>query len=168
MKMHPHVVTSEDQIGPNGSLAITSPARPEDVSKVVLASMDDHDGRSVWVWLRLANDELALGVFPQGDTYEAVEGFAGHWGDGSRSRTLESGELSAGDPVATVHPANPDYVDSTLSAHLTDNAAPNWSWIRLANGDLAAGVFIHAPLPQVIMDDAAWPGLPGNEPEPEF
>lgn len=34
---------------------------------------DEWDGRSQWMWVRLQNGDLILGVFPQGDTYFSVE-----------------------------------------------------------------------------------------------
>lgn len=40
-----------------------------DVNQVVNAPVDTSNGRSEWVWVRLANGDLLLGVFPQGDTY---------------------------------------------------------------------------------------------------
>jgi hypothetical protein len=51
------------------------PAKPEDVTKVLAAAENDPDGRSQFVWLRLANGDLMLGVFPQGDTYCEVGDF---------------------------------------------------------------------------------------------
>lgn len=36
---------------------------------------------SPWHWLRLPNGDLLLGMFPHGDTYEAVQGDATHTGD---------------------------------------------------------------------------------------
>lgn len=35
-------------------------------------SREAHDGRSEFVWLRLNDDSLILGVFPQDDVYDAV------------------------------------------------------------------------------------------------
>jgi hypothetical protein len=34
--------------------------------------VSDNDGRSDFVWLRLPNGDLILGVWPQGDTYLTV------------------------------------------------------------------------------------------------
>ena len=42
--------------------------------KAVLAAPEETmDGRSEYVWLRLTNGDLILGVFPRGDTYFEVE-----------------------------------------------------------------------------------------------
>jgi hypothetical protein len=49
-------------------IARTKPASPEAVA-YVLAAEENDNGRSEWLWLRLANGDLMLGVFPQGDTY---------------------------------------------------------------------------------------------------
>ncbi|MEP3666552.1 MAG: hypothetical protein ABJN42_07440 [Roseibium sp.] len=168
MNMQPHIATAEDNIAPHGILAVTCPAQVEHVQQVVSATFEGSDGRSVWAWLRLTNDDLALAVFPQGDTYEAAKVHTDSWPAGTVMYQSGSDQIAAGDPIAMIHPANPDYVDSTLSAHLTDDAVPNWTWIRLANGDLAAGVFIEADLPDVILEDAAWPGLSEDEPQPGF
>lgn len=35
-------------------------------------STEGRDGRSSWVWVRLADGTLVLGVMPQGDTYERM------------------------------------------------------------------------------------------------
>lgn len=43
------------------------------VNEVLSQSPDDPDGRSQWVWVRLPNGDLILGVLPQGDTYFNVE-----------------------------------------------------------------------------------------------
>lgn len=45
-----------------------------DVAKIVLdADTSGNNGRSCWYWLRLANGDLMLACFPQGDTYIATE-----------------------------------------------------------------------------------------------
>lgn len=49
------------------------PAGQAAVDTVLNAGTGGHDGRSPWMWLRLPNGDLFLGVFPQGDTYWAVE-----------------------------------------------------------------------------------------------
>jgi hypothetical protein len=54
-------------------IAFIHPASDESVSLVINASIDSGDGRSDWVWVRLTDGTLVLGVFPQGDTYFAVE-----------------------------------------------------------------------------------------------
>jgi hypothetical protein len=58
-------------------IATVEPARPEAVEKVLSAPVGTGDGRSEWVWLRLTNGDLILGVFPQGDTYVELEGEPG-------------------------------------------------------------------------------------------
>lgn len=54
-------------------IARVHPASPEAVATVLAASEDDEEGRSQFMWLRLANGDLMLGVFPQGGTYFGVE-----------------------------------------------------------------------------------------------
>lgn len=57
-------------------IATTFPASPAAVRMVLDAPItppDGNDGRSEYVWLRLANGDLILGVWPQGDLYFAVE-----------------------------------------------------------------------------------------------
>jgi hypothetical protein len=49
------------------------PASAESVVTVLDADPQSPDGRSNWVWLRLPNGDLVLGLFPQGDTYFATE-----------------------------------------------------------------------------------------------
>ena len=55
------------------SIAYTYPANIDDVNLVLSQDPDDENGRSEWRWLRLNNGDLALIVFPQGDTYMALE-----------------------------------------------------------------------------------------------
>lgn len=47
-------------------------AAQDDVERVLKAEINDDDGRSDWVWVRLANGDLLLGMFPCGATYEKV------------------------------------------------------------------------------------------------
>jgi len=54
-------------------VASVKPASPEMVKLVLGAPEEGYDGRSPWVWIRLCNGDLILGVFPQGDTYLNVE-----------------------------------------------------------------------------------------------
>lgn len=54
-------------------LAMIHPASEESVKRVLSADENSDDGRSQWCWIRLANGDLILGIFPQGDTYFAVE-----------------------------------------------------------------------------------------------
>jgi hypothetical protein len=55
------------------SFVSLKPASPESVETVLAAGEDDDDGRSEWLWVRLPNADLILGVYPQGDTYLATE-----------------------------------------------------------------------------------------------
>ncbi len=48
-------------------------ASPDSVQMVLDASEDNDNGRSQWVWVRLANGDLCLAIFPQGDTYFETE-----------------------------------------------------------------------------------------------
>ncbi len=50
-------------------IAYIHPASKLSVDTVMSADETSEDGRSPWVWLRLPNGDLFLGVFPQGDTY---------------------------------------------------------------------------------------------------
>lgn len=45
------------------------PASMESVSKVMNSEVGGDNGRSEWVWIRIPNGDLILGVFPRGDTY---------------------------------------------------------------------------------------------------
>lgn len=53
-------------------LAMVHPAKPEFVKKVLEAPTEGSDGRSEWMWIRLPDGTLILGVFPKGDTYMEV------------------------------------------------------------------------------------------------
>lgn len=56
-------------------------ARERAVQAVLDAPVND-DGRSEWLWLRMANGDLFLAVAPRGATYEHLEGEPGAgWGD---------------------------------------------------------------------------------------
>lgn len=59
--------------GPNRLLAMVHPASQASVNYVLAQSETDENGRSNWVWVRLPNGDLILGVYPQADTYCAVE-----------------------------------------------------------------------------------------------
>lgn len=39
------------------------------VAHVLSKTESDPEGRSQWLWCRLPNGDVLLGVFPQGDTY---------------------------------------------------------------------------------------------------
>lgn len=49
------------------------PASAEAVADTLAQNENDPDGRSEWLWVRLPNGDLILGVYPQGDTYLAHE-----------------------------------------------------------------------------------------------
>jgi hypothetical protein len=49
------------------------PASYDAVVQVLLTTADDDDGRSPYMWVRLANGDLILGVFPRGATYTSIE-----------------------------------------------------------------------------------------------
>lgn len=53
-------------------LASVMPANNKDVLHVLSSPEKTGDGRSEFVWVRLLNGDLLLGVFPQGDTYIEV------------------------------------------------------------------------------------------------
>ena len=66
--MKPHIIKLTDE-----ERAMTiHPAKEEDVAHVLGQGVND-DGRSEWVWVRLPNGDLVLGVFPRGDTYFSME-----------------------------------------------------------------------------------------------
>lgn len=58
---------------PDGYLGRVAPASPEMVKTVLEADENSEDGRSQFMWIRLANGDLILGVYPQGDTYFDTE-----------------------------------------------------------------------------------------------
>ena len=77
MKAH-NIYDDDDWVESTNSLgrpllAHVYPASRQSVDYVLSQDVDDLDGRSEWLWLRLANGDLMLGVFPQGDTYCSVE-----------------------------------------------------------------------------------------------
>lgn len=69
--MQPHHTYDDDD--PSRVIASIHPASPDIVEKVLAADQTSDDGRSQWVWLRLPNGDLILGVYPQGDTYLECE-----------------------------------------------------------------------------------------------
>lgn len=74
MKLEEHDVYGMDDTGrPGLILAHVKPASAESVVEVLGAGEDDPEGRSNWMWVRLANGDLILGVYPQGDTYFSTE-----------------------------------------------------------------------------------------------
>ena len=54
-------------------IATIRTASADSVSTVLAQDAGDIDGRSEWVWIRLQDGSLILGVFPRGDTYFSVE-----------------------------------------------------------------------------------------------
>lgn len=68
-KMKPHILEHDIPT----TVAWVHPASKKSIKKVLCADENSVDGRSNWVWVRLANGDLILGVFPQGETYFAVE-----------------------------------------------------------------------------------------------
>ena len=69
--MQTHRVLDDDE--PERTIAMVHPAKPEYVRLVLDADESSADGRSPWMWVRLPNGDLILGVYPQGDTYLACE-----------------------------------------------------------------------------------------------
>lgn len=69
--MEAHATYDDDD--PKRIIALIHPASQESIDFVLNASEETGDGRSQFVWLRLPNGDLILGVFPQGDTYFSVE-----------------------------------------------------------------------------------------------
>lgn len=74
--MKPHWIETlegdSDEIPAGTKLARITPAEQKDVDFVLNQPVDTGDGRSSWVWIRLADGTCALATFPQGDTYEAI------------------------------------------------------------------------------------------------
>ena len=68
-----HTIRDDER---KADLAWTWSAPQEAVDMVMAAEPGADDGRSGWQWLRLANGDLMLGVFPRGETYFAVENYA--------------------------------------------------------------------------------------------
>lgn len=60
------------------TIAIVHPASEESVGAVICANPNAELGwtRSQWMWVRLQNGDLILGLFPQDDTYMMCEGDA--------------------------------------------------------------------------------------------
>jgi hypothetical protein len=71
---HRTLLDQPDEFDPKThAIATIHPASAESVQQVLAADENDGDGRSQWVWVRLANGDLVLGLYPQGDTYFACE-----------------------------------------------------------------------------------------------
>lgn len=54
-------------------LALAMPASEESIRAIMLAEENDPDGRSPFMFFRLANGDLILGCFPCGETYFETE-----------------------------------------------------------------------------------------------
>lgn len=54
-------------------LGWVQPASQKVAQMVIDAEAGTDDGRSEWLWLRLANGDLLLATFPRGDTYLSTE-----------------------------------------------------------------------------------------------
>ena len=72
LKAH-HVRSDDTEHACTVRIASVHPASPESVALVARQNITDPDGRSQFMWVRLSNGDLILGVYPQGDTYFAVE-----------------------------------------------------------------------------------------------
>lgn len=83
--IQPHAIFAEDENGhKTHQIAWVEPAEDADVQRVLAAPLDTTNGRSRFFWMRLQDNTLLLGVFPQGDTYCEFE-TCGEWknADGS-------------------------------------------------------------------------------------
>jgi hypothetical protein len=69
--MKAHITYDDDDQA--REIARIHPASDESVKLVLAQRTGGMDGRSPFVWVRLPNGDLILGVFPQGDTYLACE-----------------------------------------------------------------------------------------------
>lgn len=67
-------------VAENGQIVTVHPANPAVVERVLSADESSPDGRSQFLWLRLPNGDLLLGVYPQGQTYFDVEDDAAYDG----------------------------------------------------------------------------------------
>lgn len=70
-KLKAHVLYDDED--PERCIAMVHPASKEIVKMVLAAKVKDPDGRSQFLWVRLPNGDLILGVYPQAGTYEACE-----------------------------------------------------------------------------------------------
>jgi hypothetical protein len=72
-------VTMDDNDAPDnypadGSVLVQYyPATERGIATMLAANPDDEDGRSEWLWIRLANGDLIFGCFPQAGTYFELE-----------------------------------------------------------------------------------------------
>lgn len=72
IKAHTLMVLDDSGADTGTVLAQVKPAKKADVKRVLKQSTKGGDGRSNWVWVRLQNGDLILGVYPQGATYEEM------------------------------------------------------------------------------------------------
>jgi hypothetical protein len=74
MSAHREIFVEPEQIDPERPhlLAIEAKASSAMAEHVMLADVG-LNGRSDWMWFRLANGDLILGCWPLGETYEATE-----------------------------------------------------------------------------------------------
>ena len=66
------VMQTDDDAEP-GWIATIATADPAVAKMVLDADPASKDGQSQFVWVRLANGDLILGVYPQGETYFNTE-----------------------------------------------------------------------------------------------
>lgn len=64
---------TNERLNPPRVLGWLEKAKPEVAQVVIDAAPNTGDGRSDWHWFRLANGDLMLATFPQGETYFATE-----------------------------------------------------------------------------------------------
>lgn len=62
-----------DEPSDDKTIMTVHPASAKSVEYVSKQTEKGMDGRSNWVWIRLANGDLILGCYPQGETYFMVE-----------------------------------------------------------------------------------------------
>ena len=67
------IVYHDDDQDKTCPLAYVHAAKQDVVDMVLRQPENTEDGRSNWVWIRLSNGDLILGVYPCGDTYFACE-----------------------------------------------------------------------------------------------
>lgn len=72
MSKHEYIYNDNPDCEPN-FIGITSIADEAMAAKVIAAPVDDLEGRSPWLWVRLANGDLLLATYPRGDMYFETE-----------------------------------------------------------------------------------------------
>ena len=73
-KQLPHIIMQQDENGADTECVLAYVHPASDKARALVMGGE----RSQWVWVRLINGDLILGVFPQADTYCAVEIDAAH------------------------------------------------------------------------------------------